>query len=41
MGITKNFCLLAAFTLGGMVPASAQEIVDSIIVEQKTKPMRE
>ena len=30
-----------ALTLGGMVSASAQEFVDSIIVEQKTKPKRE
>ena len=41
IGITKRFCLLMALTLGGMVSASAQEFVDSIIVEQKTKPKRE
>lgn len=39
--IIRRFCLLMALTLGGMVSASAQEFVDSIIVEQKTKPKRE
>lgn len=33
MGITKNFCLLAAFTLCGMVSASAQEMVDNIVTD--------
>ena len=41
IGITKKFCLLMALTQGGMVSALAQEFVDSIIVEQKTKPKRE